>query len=135
MVHIKKVELSLVDQVEVLSRLPVWAQERQVTEVIRVDFIISQNKDLDVLLRLIIEEDPLPIGARLVDEVLNDIDTETLCVLGVYPSGAVRTIGVAVRYTDRIVLLAPFGYWSLIDPDAAVQDLSGTVSMCAIQAL
>jgi hypothetical protein len=91
MVHIKKVELSLVDQVEVLSRLPVWAQERQVTEVIRVDFIISQNKDLDVLLRLIIEEDPLPIGARLVDEVLNDIDTETLCVLGVYPSGAVRT--------------------------------------------
>jgi hypothetical protein len=130
--------LDLAEQDAVLMQLPEWVRERRTTEILLVDFRIGGRDDTDDLAEFVMEHCPAPIRAGLIENRLNDIDTDGLMALALFPSGAVRTVGLVQGGGNGSVMLAPFDYWSLIDPDDTQQqvqphqELSGQLYIFAV---
>jgi hypothetical protein len=104
-----------------LQRLPDWLRDGRVTEFVRAKFTIPPMERYDELASFVCEGQPPPIYARFLRSEIDEIDITKLMVIGVYSSGAVRTVGVVRRGEPGIAVLAVFNYWSLLDPDDSGQ--------------
>ena len=104
-----------------VERLPAWVRDCQVTEFVRAEFKIPAMESYDELAHFVCEGQPPPIRARFLRPELAEIDITKLMVIGLYPSGAVRTVGVVSCGDHGSAMLVVFNYWSLLDPDDAAQ--------------
>lgn len=105
------------EQQKAIDRLPNWVCQQRVTEVLAVTATLPVIGDVDEFATFVMEQVPDPIPARLSDPALREIDTDSLMAVAVFPSGAIRTVGTVQPGPANSVLLAPFDYWSLIDPE------------------
>lgn len=105
------------EQQKALDRLPEWACQQRVTEVLAVKATLPVRGSLDEFATFVMEQTPDPIPARLSDPALGDILADAPVAVAVFPSGAIRTVGTVLPGGENSVLLAPFDYWSLIDPE------------------
>jgi hypothetical protein len=103
----------------VLSKLPAWAQEQRVTDVLTLTVRFPVPGDLDDFAEFVMEQAPAPVPAALTSPALSDIDPDSLMAIALFRSGAIRTVGTVAARAKDSVLLSPFDYWSLIDPDDA----------------
>ena len=109
--------LSTQEQAMVVARLPVQLQNRAVTEVMRLDLEIPQGLDPEKLTYALMEDCPSPIEAAMLSKALLLAEPSSYALIGIYPSGVVRTVGTVTPGPRGNALLQPFGYWHLLDPD------------------
>lgn len=105
-------------QADALNKFPEWVREQQITEVARVLFEIPEQPDIDAFSKFVIESVAPKVEVRLLDpSTAVHIDTGKLVVMGLYPSGAVRTVGNECKVSGADILLTFFDCLSLIDPN------------------
>lgn len=109
-------------QFAALALLPDWMRKLQATEVSRLVVYIPIDEDLDRAAQQFLEQRPTAVQVRLVNKVLSDFDPHSLAAVGLYPSGIFRTVGSVSHTRGGSVLLEPFDYWSLIDPDIGASE-------------
>ena len=98
------------------EKLPAWARDQIVTKSVRVLFEASIGSDVTAAAIHLIENSCNPLETSFLTQGALAIAEENISVLGVFPSGAVRTVGEAIRTGDH-VKMRPFSFWDLIDPD------------------
>jgi hypothetical protein len=104
--------LNPVEQAVMLSNLPGWAKEQRVSDVLAVSIHIPVPADLDDFAEFVMERAPAPVRAGLITLALKDVDPDSLMAIGLFQSGAIRTVGTVVAGTQDSVQLSPFDYWS-----------------------
>jgi CHAT domain-containing protein len=119
--HREVQSLSAVEQGAAKARLPSWAAEAQVTEVVRLVARIGFDGNLDALSDFCLEQRPDPVPVELVGRGRAAARRSALVTLALFPSGNVRTVGEMRMGKGRRAELLPFDHWSLIDPDAPGQ--------------
>jgi hypothetical protein len=111
--------LSRAEQAIVLGNLPGWAREQRVTDVMAVSIYVPVPADVDDFADFVMERAPTPVPVALTSPALSDIDPDSFMAIALFQSGSIRTVGTVSADARDSVLLSPFDYWSLIDPDDA----------------
>ena len=111
------------EQAVIVGRLPALLRDRVATEVMRLDLNIPKGLAIDALTTTLMEEMPAPIEASLLSKALLLAAPSSYALVGVFLSGAVRTIGKVEQGPREKVLFMPFGYWHLLDPDDESQTM------------
>jgi hypothetical protein len=106
----------------VLKQLPLWKRlglhHDRITEILHLSFTIPAFENMDDLSKYVFEHAPSPIKAQIVPGVVGVVDPAQLATIALYPSGTLRTIGVAsCGSTPDSVWLELSDYWCLLDPD------------------
>lgn len=115
--------LSTQEQAMVVARLPVQLQNKVVTEVMRLELEIPQGLDREKLTHALMEDCPSPIEMVMLSKALLLAEPSSYAVIGIYPSGVVRTVGTVAPGPRGNALFQPFGYWNLLDPDDESQTI------------
>lgn len=123
----------------IVTRLPAWVRENRLTDTLVVSMSLSTIANAGELATLVMETVPAPIAAGFLQAEFFRRDASSMAVIGVYPSGAVRTVGkVEVDTVRGDLKLAIYSLWFLLDPDADTSNeppdapLSGTVAIFAV---
>lgn len=107
-----------------LSRIPQAMCGYRATEIMKLCFRLPRDIDIDRLTSILIDEAPAPIEIALLSSGLRIGCPSSYVAVGVFLSGAVRTIGT-VEPGPGVgrARLRLFSYWNLLDPDDETQTL------------
>ena len=106
------------------SRIPQAICGYRATEIKKLCFRLPSDIDIDRLTSILIDEAPAPIEIALLSSGLRIRCPSSYVAVGVFLSGAVRTIGtVEPSPVVNRARLRLFSYWNLLDPDDETQTL------------
>ena len=97
--------------------LPDWSRDALLSEWVRVRVEVTAGTSIEETAAHLVERSCAPISVRPTASVAGLFEDDELALVGVFPSGAVRTVGSVRIAPDGNVSLAPFSYWDLLDPD------------------
>lgn len=104
----------------IVEAIPRWAQEQLVGAPQTVTLSIGGEIEPEQLLDFVAHARPRPI--KIVADLLEFVSGKSYAAIGVFPSGAIRTIGQIEIDRQGKGRIRPFSYLSLIDPDAQCSD-------------
>ncbi len=107
--------LSEADRVALMARMPAWVSAGEVVlHGLRLTYAMGHDgMSFDELAELVTINDPDPIQVKA--SVRDPLAAFT--VIGVFPSGAMRTVGELRPGPNGTAEIVPFGFMSLMDPD------------------
>ena len=108
------------------AQVPDWVSEQQVSDVFHLAMSLNADFNASESIETLATVVPAPISILLNDSAKLRGNMTAYSVIGCFPSGAVRTIGDASLSEDGCAEFNPYGYWSLIDPEASDADFQGS---------
>jgi DNA-binding CsgD family transcriptional regulator len=112
-----------------LSRLPLWVRSRVISVPLKVRLSIAGTGPS--LAADLMDEIPPTVQLQLL-EPIQSREVDNIVVVGLFPSGAARTVGFCEGASGPKLNVRAFDFWGLIDPDGSSGNWDSYRSECEV---